>query len=173
MITLWVGEANQKLQAKSYEPFRWNCFEKTGCLITNDGSNDEKIKPEGLTGYKVLPPFATSGPVEYSDTEAPEPDEDPADEIEYEDLEMPPNHSDPEVMVENDPTRRVDHKKDRSYKEILVGRKIRGFYEDGWQSGTIDYFNKNFQQYHIEFEDSSEDDYVKMSDINGVDMILI
>ena len=30
-------------------------FEKTGCLITADGSEDDNINPEGLPNYKVLP----------------------------------------------------------------------------------------------------------------------
>ena len=29
----------------------------TGCLITADGSEDEKIKPEGLPNYRVPPPI--------------------------------------------------------------------------------------------------------------------
>ena len=32
-------------------------FEKTGCLITADGSDDSKINQEGLDGYLVLPPL--------------------------------------------------------------------------------------------------------------------
>ena len=31
----------------------------TGCLITADGSNDDKITPEGLVGYVVRPPLPT------------------------------------------------------------------------------------------------------------------
>ena len=31
-------------------------IEKTGCLITADGSEDEKIQPEGLPEYRVPPP---------------------------------------------------------------------------------------------------------------------
>ena len=40
------------------------------------------------------------------------------------------------------------------------------------QRGTIDYYNKSFHQYHIQFPDSSEDDYIDPADIDGVEMIL-
>ena len=40
------------------------------------------------------------------------------------------------------------------------------------QRGTIDYYNKRFHQYHIQFPDSSEDDYIDPADIDGVEMIL-
>ena len=33
----------------------WRMWEKTGSLITADGSEDEKIQPEGLKEYKVQP----------------------------------------------------------------------------------------------------------------------
>ena len=35
---------------------RLSCWKKTGCLITNDGSDDDKIKPEELPNYVVPPP---------------------------------------------------------------------------------------------------------------------
>ena len=36
---------------------RWRIFEKTSCLITEDGSEDNKINPEDLPDYKALPPI--------------------------------------------------------------------------------------------------------------------
>ena len=33
----------------------YRSFEKTGCLITADGSGDESIKPEGMPDY-IVPP---------------------------------------------------------------------------------------------------------------------
>ena len=53
LMTHWVGEAYERLQSEEYNQTRYRCFEKTGCLITADGSNDSKIKPEGLHDYIV------------------------------------------------------------------------------------------------------------------------
>ena len=47
LITEWVGNAVDTLNHSNYDNFRWRCFEKTGILITADGSEDEKIQPEG------------------------------------------------------------------------------------------------------------------------------
>ena len=45
LITHWVGEAYQRLMSDEYAQTRWRSFEKTGCLITADGSEDHKINP--------------------------------------------------------------------------------------------------------------------------------
>ena len=57
LITRWVGNAYRKLLSDKYDSFRWRLFEKTGCLITADGSGDELIQPEGLPDYKVPAPI--------------------------------------------------------------------------------------------------------------------
>ena len=57
LITHWVGNAYNKLIPQDYKPYVWRMWEKTGCLITADGSEDEKIQPEGLKEYKVQPPM--------------------------------------------------------------------------------------------------------------------
>ena len=57
LITLRAGNAYQKLISDDYDDFRWRLFEKTGCLITADGSGDAKIAPEGLPDYKPHPPL--------------------------------------------------------------------------------------------------------------------
>ena len=67
MITEWVGNAVDTLNHSNYDNFRWRCFEKTGILITADGSEDEKIQPVGLTDYKVPPPLPMPGPLEHPD----------------------------------------------------------------------------------------------------------
>ena len=54
-ITQWVGNARQELCSSKYDHLRKRCCEKTGCLITADGSEDVKITPEGLADYKVPP----------------------------------------------------------------------------------------------------------------------
>ena len=75
-ITQWVGEAHERLQHPNYHGFLRNRFEKTGCLITADGSTDCKIKPEGLHEFNVIPPLDTPGPEKVPDIDAPEPAED-------------------------------------------------------------------------------------------------
>ena len=57
LISHWTGEAYKILISAKYDDFRWRMFEKTGCLITADRSDGEKINPEGLPNYKVCPPF--------------------------------------------------------------------------------------------------------------------
>ena len=58
-----VGEAFEKLKSDAkYDAFRYRRFEKTGCLITADGSEDEKIKLEALSDYIVPPPLPVEGP---------------------------------------------------------------------------------------------------------------
>ena len=52
-----VGNSWQELCSSKYDHLRKRCWEKTGCLITADGSEDAKITPEGLADYKVPPPL--------------------------------------------------------------------------------------------------------------------
>ncbi|CAN0139847.1 unnamed protein product, partial [Heterosigma akashiwo] len=53
LITWWVGAAWEKIWAEDgpYNPTRY--FEKTGCLLTADGSEDDKIQLEGIKDYQV------------------------------------------------------------------------------------------------------------------------
>ena len=57
LITHWVAAAYKRLTAPKFDGFRYRLFEKTGCLITADGSDDHEINPEGLQDYKVPPPI--------------------------------------------------------------------------------------------------------------------
>ena len=54
-ITKWAGNAYRQLNRASCDKFWGRLFEKTGLLITADGSEDDKINPEGLPNYKVPP----------------------------------------------------------------------------------------------------------------------
>ena len=57
MITNWVGNAYRKLIGDGYNNFLYRLFQKTGCLLTADGSpHDDKIMSEELPLYQVLPP---------------------------------------------------------------------------------------------------------------------
>ena len=49
LITRWVGKAYSKI----WDHLRYRLFEKTETLITADGSDDDKIQPEGLPNYNV------------------------------------------------------------------------------------------------------------------------
>ena len=56
LISHWIGAAYKNISSKEYKSFGWRMFEKTGCLITADGSDNDKIKPEECPEYHVLPP---------------------------------------------------------------------------------------------------------------------
>ena len=49
LLTQWTGEAWSELN-KNQTFFR-RLFEKTGCLLTADGSDDFKVSPQGLSDY--------------------------------------------------------------------------------------------------------------------------
>ena len=49
LMTQWTGHAWRELVSKP--DFIRKLFEKTGCLITAGGSQDEKIRPQGLDAY--------------------------------------------------------------------------------------------------------------------------
>lgn len=73
LITHWVGESYRK--ASNDETFLhliYRSFEKTGCLITADGSEDEKIQPETMPDYVVPPPVDIDNPMEVVDTPLPD-----------------------------------------------------------------------------------------------------
>ena len=52
----WIGEAYEKLTSVKYDHLRLRVWEKTGCMITADESDDQLINPEGLKNYVVPPP---------------------------------------------------------------------------------------------------------------------
>lgn len=49
LMTKWAGKAWREMS--SDEDFVKKLFEKTGCLMTADGEDDEKIRPQGLEPY--------------------------------------------------------------------------------------------------------------------------
>ena len=60
LIIHWVVEVYKKLLREDYKPTRYRSFEKTGCLIIADRSQDSKINPESLDSYVVPPPLRTA-----------------------------------------------------------------------------------------------------------------
>ncbi len=57
LITHWIGSAWNTLCGADYANLRARCWEKTGCLMTADGSKDERIPLEGLPNYRIPPPI--------------------------------------------------------------------------------------------------------------------
>ena len=166
LITHWVGDAWELLQSDEYDRSRYRCFEKTGCLITADGSGDDKINPEGLPGYVVPPSLPFDGSDNAVDCPVPEAAPEPIDESRHED-------EDEELLEETqdlEEMERVDLPKDRDYQNVLVKRKIRAPYNE-WHTGTITWYNKINDKYRIQFKDGSED-YISLDDIDGVEVIL-
>eukprot|EP00794_Sanderia_malayensis_P002109 gene2110-2394_t len=49
LLTEWTGDAWSELNKNS--TFFRRLFEKTGCLLTADGSDDFKVSPQGLIDY--------------------------------------------------------------------------------------------------------------------------
>ena len=50
LMTKFVGQAWEELN-EDYSEMRRKFFLKTGCLMTADGTDDDKIQPEGFVNY--------------------------------------------------------------------------------------------------------------------------
>ena len=57
LISYWVMEAYKKLCSTGYDTFHFKIWQKTGCLMTANGTDDDKIKLEGLNNYQLCPPM--------------------------------------------------------------------------------------------------------------------
>lgn len=167
LITHWAAEAWRKLTSPEYEEFLKKSWLRTGCLMTADGSEDYLIKPEGLLGYQVPPPCLTdpsmvipeSPSVEGTDAADEEEDEDTFDEHA---LAADESASDelPEDKIE-----------DRDFQNGMVGKKIRCYYADGWDTGEIIYFNRVLGRLKVMFQEDT--DLIPPSAIDGVEIQLL
>ena len=166
LITHWIGSAWNTLCGADYAKLRTCCWEKTGCLMTAHGSNDENITPEGLPNYRVPPPIMYLPPCEAepSCNMAGDQQENEAEEEEMldHDREIPE-----EQRVEL-----VDNLEDRCTDDELCGRKNKALYENGWFVGNIEYGNKRVGKYRITYTDDSED-YIAADEIDGVEVVLL
>ena len=56
LITKWIGEVWERYTTNPiYKDTIFKCFQRTGCLLTADGSDDNEVRPlQGMTDY-VLP----------------------------------------------------------------------------------------------------------------------
>ena len=137
LITHWVGEAYEKLMSDDYSQSLCHSFEKTGCLITADGSDDLMIRPEDLRGYVVPPPFSTVSSDRPLSCPIPEaaPDELQQDQI-IDQVQIPLCMDEEQKEHEVADSPRVDDVKDRVYKHPLKNRKLKVLYQN-WHVGTI------------------------------------
>jgi len=113
------------LTSVEYDHLRLRVWQKTGCLITADGSGEQLINPEGLKNYVVPPPAyfppsaclpqveenSVSGAEHMVSEEEADP-EDPCGEL--------PDRDMAEIQE--------DRFEDRNYKDDLVGRKVTALY---------------------------------------------
>ena len=168
LITHWVGDAWETLSGPEYDHMRRRCWERTGCLMTADGSEDGKVTPEGLPNYKIPPPLlylptCEANPVSNA-PDAPNDDnnEDHDEETLEDDMEEP----------EDEGEEWLDNESDRTYDDELCGRTVNGLYADGWTTGVIEYFNTTMNKYHVNYSDHTED-YIGVEDIDGVEIVLV
>lgn len=174
LITHWTGDAWKKLCSPEYENLRRRHWEKTGCLITADGSEDDKITPEGLPSYRVPPPIdyipaAEALPVsneaigeDVEDTEATVATE-ATEEIEDD------NGNDAPV---DDGDEWEDDEDDRLFYAPYCGRQMKVLYESGWYIGEVMYFNDNFQKYYVKHNDDFHD-YIAEDEIDMVEVCVV
>ena len=99
-------------------------WQKTGSLLTADGSDDDLVKPEGLPDYKVPPPLEylelNPAPPTSNTPSSPENvnEDELADVVETEE----PKHSKDDIVDEED---------DPMYDCSFVGLSIKALYTNG------------------------------------------
>jgi hypothetical protein len=68
LITQWAGEAWRRVLAGDYV---WKYFQRTGCLVTLDGSGDAGIKFQGIEDFKFERPDVPDVPPEWPEPDLP------------------------------------------------------------------------------------------------------
>ena len=168
LISHWTGEAYKELVGEKYQKFRWSQFEKTGCLITTDGSEDDKIAPEGLEDYTVPPPSVLDPVLEPPQGNVTVEADDLLEELDG--FDVVGEEVEDGILKEDDVLE--DNVEDRNEDHDLKGRKVEILYSNGWYTGDINYFNSNLNEYKVTFTDGTCD-YVKFSDIDGIEVKLV
>ena len=136
-------------------------------MVSADGSNDDKIAPEGLQNYHAPPPHQYLEPA----VQLPE-----SNQVEFEEPPLSLSLSDTMVVDENNfiPDDQELHERiDREENRIVdsfVGRKIKALYD--WFVGKINYYNKLLEEYYVLYEDNTED-YISLDDVDGVEVHLL
>ena len=54
----------------------------------------------------------------------------------------------------------------------IVGKQVKGLYENGWFIGKIQYFNRKLNEFKVVFEDDTID-YISKEDIDNIELILL
>ena len=67
---------------------------------------------------------------------------------------------------------RIDLQVDRVYKHPLVNRNVTVFYDE-WHVGTITWYNKKLDECRVLYEVDNSEDYLKLDDFNGLNVILL
>ena len=167
LITHWVGNTYQKLIGPAYDNFRWPMFQKTGCLITANGEEDNLFQPEGLENYKVPPPGEFIEPLSTN------PEQPTAATIEEEPSDVQIIGDDEEVQdMKIEVESILDNVEDRSEDDELIGRELKALYENGWYKVEIRYFNLRIEKYKVQFSDEDKD-FVGIEEIDGVEIVLL
>ena len=161
LITHWAAQAWRKFLTEEYAQFMLTAWQKTGCLMTVDGSEDTFVSPEELGADYAPPPPPTYEPYLL---------EPGVQEAIYEKSPRPPVCGVPAEFYTEDPPR-VDEVGDRDFDHELVGRQLKIWYEDGWITGKISYYNRAFGMMKVDFAEDS--DYVAPHDIDGIEVVLI
>ena len=113
------------MQDPKYDHFRWRCFERTGCLLTADGSDDDKVKPEGMPEYVVPPPLPIPAGDDPFESLSPEGEAMPDDIVEVDEVIVNTGaDDDAEEEEEVDDGVAIDDEEDRQLDHNLVGLKI-------------------------------------------------
>jgi len=86
------------------------------------------IQPEGLPNYKVPPPVPIEADIAVPVMETPESAADA-------DADTDSNHLEDSGPCDNE-AELEDNEEDRTLDEELVGREIRGYYDNGWFNGS-------------------------------------
>ena len=135
------------------------CWERTGCLITADGSEDDKIKPEGLPNYQVPPPIDYVEPL----STAPESNLVIGETDENSNLEEEEEEDD-EEQPSDEGSIAMDREEDRDFTDELVSMKVKVLYQNGWVVGDVEYFNKALSEYKFSLSDGTCD-YIPVDDV--------
>ena len=140
------------MTSAEYDHLRLRVWQKTGCLITTDGSEDQLIKQEGLKNYVVPPPAYLPPPACL-----PQIEENPVSGAEDMVSEDKADPEDPcEQLLDTDMAEIQEHRyEDRNYNDGFVGRKVTALYENDWFTGAIVYFNKELKEYKVGYADKT------------------
>ena len=161
LLTHWIGEAYRKFRSETYAASRYRCFEKTGCLISADGSEDSKIKPEGLHSYSP----ATLANCRHSHCHFMRSPRTGSSAIR-------PNDNFEETEATESGDVEVDYEQDRDITHHFVGKEFRVCYDYDWFTGVATWFNVTMAKLRLESDDGS-DDYIALDEINGIEIICL